>query len=55
MDYVNIKIEEQLNNLNLAALPSIYKIKTKSRIKYWVIGSFPFLIDIVIYPLDTKH
>ncbi len=50
MDYVNIKIEEQLNNSNLAALPSIYKIKTKSRIKYWVIGVFLFLLILLFIP-----
>ncbi len=50
MNYVDVKIENELEQTNLHAFQSIYKIRTKSRVKYWVIGIFIFLLILSFVP-----
>lgn len=50
MNYIDFKIEEQLDNTNIQSFGKIYRIRKKSRVRYWFIGLILLLVVILFLP-----
>jgi multidrug efflux pump subunit AcrA (membrane-fusion protein) len=51
MNFIEIKIEDELiNNKNIESFASIYRIKNKSKVRFWLFGIFAGLLIILFIP-----
>jgi multidrug efflux pump subunit AcrA (membrane-fusion protein) len=51
MNFIEIKIEDELDNKkNIESFSSIYRIKNKSKVRFWLFGIFAGLIIILFIP-----
>ncbi len=54
MNYIDLKIEEQLDKTNIESFQKIYRIKSRSRVRYWFFGLMLLLLVILFLPW-TQH
>ncbi|MBL0358456.1 MAG: HlyD family efflux transporter periplasmic adaptor subunit [Chitinophagaceae bacterium] len=50
MNYIETKIEDQVNNSSIRSFANIYRINKKSRVKYWALGILLLLFVILFLP-----
>lgn len=50
MNYIDLKIEEQLNDTNIQSFKKIYRIRKRSKVRYWFFGILLMLIIILFLP-----
>jgi len=50
MNFIETKIEDLLGKSNITAFGTIYRIRKKSRVRYWLIGISAMLIIILFIP-----
>lgn len=50
MNFIDTKIEDQVDGGSIKSFASIYRIRKKSKVKYWAMGIFLMLIVILFLP-----
>lgn len=50
MNFIETKIEEQLNHSSIRSFANIYRINKRSRVKYWALGILLLLLIILFLP-----
>ena len=50
MNFIETRIEDEVNNIHIRSFANIYRIHKKSRVKYWALGILLLLLIILFIP-----